>query len=404
MAEPNSSDSVRYLVDIPFSEEDGGPIRLRTEEEVMAWYEKEVAFWEWAFNYYGAALAISIQDFLHKWIKIRKGKGSSAHINANLQAARNGIGLRKDGREESFESFFHSGSRKAQTINSIKDLYGESAALGALIFALGADFSVQADFLPADFLLGAMQYNLIYQGISPETQKMVAEELDRVCNRAQQKFDELEQKSQALIFSLEEKGEGFDRARDVLKRYAPSRWSAFKSERKKDVDAAIKKINDTEELFKRQMEIKAPVGYWNEKKKRHLSAKENYFLFLAIFVPYSLLGTFALILGFPAFMVKLHYPQDMWHYIAVPLLLFWTTTIFWAGRVLVRLFLSEHHLAGDAEERAVMAQTYLALVNEDKADKQDRHIVLETLFRHSTDGIVKDDAAPTFSPSQLLSK
>lgn len=152
------------------------------------------------------------------------------------------------------------------------------------------------------------------------------------------------------------------------------------------------------------MEIKAPVDYWRKKKTKHLQEKKKYSLWLAGFVPLSLAFTVVLILGFPAIMMWIGYPQDVWHYIAIPLLLVWTTTIFWAGRVLVRLFLSEHHLAGDAEERAVMAQTYLALVNEDKADKEDRHIVLETLFRHSTDGIVKDDAAPNFSLSQFLSK
>lgn len=70
----------------------------------------------------------------------------------------------------------------------------------------------------------------------------------------------------------------------------------------------------------------------------------------------------------------------------------------------MRLYLSEHHLSVDADERAVMAKTYLALVNEDKADKEDRHIVLETLFRHSTDGIVKDDASPPFPPSNLMTR
>lgn len=400
MAESKPSDTTKYLVDIDFSEENGGPIRLRTEEEFQDWQQKEVGFWKWLIKHHQRRDTSSIRSFIYLW----------DNIGPSLQNYRNGLRLRKNGAENEIP-FFHSGSRKAQTVDQIKELYGEDAGLGALIFALGADFSTQSNFLPASFFIGAIQYSLIYEGISPQTPQMAVNALDGMRSRAQQKFDELEQKSQALISSLEEKGEGFDRARDVLKRYIPSRWNAFKSESKKDTDAAIKRIHDTDELFKRQMEIKAPVDYWRTKKKNHTQAKERYLKYLIRYALVALPATAALILFFPIITGLLDFildylekPTPDWHYIAIPLLLVWTTTIFWAGRVLVRLFLSEHHLAGDAEERAVMAQTYLALVNEDKADKEDRHIVLETLFRHSTDGIVKDDAAPNLSLPQFLSK
>ncbi|MEJ6850707.1 DUF6161 domain-containing protein [Sinorhizobium fredii] len=81
-----------------------------------------------------------------------------------------------------------------------------------------------------------------------------------------------------------------------------------------------------------------------------------------------------------------------------------TTIVFWAGRILTRLFLSEHHLAIDAEERAVMAQTYLALTAEGQAGEKERDIVLTSLFRPTADGIVKDDAAPDLSPAALLAR
>ena len=41
-----------------------------------------------------------------------------------------------------------------------------------------------------------------------------------------------------------------------------------------------------------------------------------------------------------------------------------------------------------------MTETYLSLMESDKLQDQDRQIILHALFRHSADGIVKDDGVP----------
>ncbi len=356
MAESKSSDTTKYLVDIDFSEENGGPIRLRTEEEVRDWQQKELAFWEWIFKYRDFIPTNTPNSPLTPFISFWSGIKKRAPINPPSAS-------------------FHSKSKKAQAVNTVKDLYGEEAGIGALLFALGANSVSQISLsLPISLFLGPLYYTLIYEGLPQEALKNLKD--------VPLRLDKLGQEAEMIFSSL--KG-----TRDDIEK---------RNER------ALDDLRHTEEAYKQKIALQAPVTYWNDKKARHLSGKSLYSSWLEKFAPLSLSFTVVLILGFPALMMWIGYPQDVWHYIAIPLLLVWTTTIFWAGRVLVRLFLSEHHLAGDAEERAVMAQTYLALVNEDKADKEDRHIVLETLFRHSTDGIVKDDAAPNFFPSQLPPK
>jgi hypothetical protein len=80
------------------------------------------------------------------------------------------------------------------------------------------------------------------------------------------------------------------------------------------------------------------------------------------------------------------------------------TIALWAGRVLLRIFLSERHLATDAEERVTMVKTYLALTNEGKIAEADRALVLAPLFRSAADGIVKDDSAPDTSLVAILAR
>ena len=85
-------------------------------------------------------------------------------------------------------------------------------------------------------------------------------------------------------------------------------------------------------------------------------------------------------------------------------LLLLSTMLFWVGRLLTKLYLSEHHLRNDAEERAVMTTTYLALSTEGAAAEADRHIVLNALFRATPDGIVKDDGPSDPSLQGVLAK
>jgi hypothetical protein len=67
----------------------------------------------------------------------------------------------------------------------------------------------------------------------------------------------------------------------------------------------------------------------------------------------------------------------------------------WAIRVLVRLLLSNLHLEAEAVERRTMLLTYLALLRRGQGpSEQQRELILQTLFRPSATGIVKDDALP----------
>lgn len=80
-----------------------------------------------------------------------------------------------------------------------------------------------------------------------------------------------------------------------------------------------------------------------------------------------------------------------------------TTILFWGGRILTRIYLGNVHLTNDAAERAVLIETYLALNADGGISPEERELMLRTVFRPSTDGVVRDDAAPFLSPQAILS-
>jgi hypothetical protein len=66
--------------------------------------------------------------------------------------------------------------------------------------------------------------------------------------------------------------------------------------------------------------------------------------------------------------------------------------------------MSHLHLRSDAKERITMAKTYLSLVrSKEGLSETDRKLILETLFRPSSTGLIHDDAAPA-SAIYLLSR
>jgi hypothetical protein len=81
------------------------------------------------------------------------------------------------------------------------------------------------------------------------------------------------------------------------------------------------------------------------------------------------------------------------------------TGVIWVARILVRDYLSLKHREVDAREREVMILTYSALLAEDKKlDRDDKQIILSSIFRPSATGYVKDDMAPQMSPAAIISR
>ncbi len=73
-----------------------------------------------------------------------------------------------------------------------------------------------------------------------------------------------------------------------------------------------------------------------------------------------------------------------------------TTFGIWAVRTCANLFMAHTHLRTDAQERRTMMHTYLALLRRGQGPKEDeRQLILQTLFRPSTTGMIKEDAGPS---------
>lgn len=154
--------------------------------------------------------------------------------------------------------------------------------------------------------------------------------------------------------------------------------------------------------FSEDLKLETAVELWNGRAQDHKTAYENarrWTGWTAVVGLVVLVASLVLIFRLAQDQFTEPTPQLIF-FAAASALLF--TPYVWVLRIMVRSMMAENHLAIDASSRSAMAHTYLALIKENAASKDDRAIILAALFNPVTDGLVKDDAMPTISPTGMV--
>ena len=75
---------------------------------------------------------------------------------------------------------------------------------------------------------------------------------------------------------------------------------------------------------------------------------------------------------------------------------FLISILIWISRIILKIALSNLHLSEEAREKKTMILTYLALIKEGAGlEEKDRKLILEAIFRPSTNGLIKDESNVT---------
>lgn len=158
-----------------------------------------------------------------------------------------------------------------------------------------------------------------------------------------------------------------------------------------------KRFEDIEKWYEEKLALRSAISYWEAKGKSHSKG--------AVGFAFAVIGTF----GLASFLIFLSIKEVVGNATIQTVPLWKLSMLFliaimgvWSLRVMIRLLLSNIHLADDAKERRTMLLTYLALLKEgDLPEGEVRHLILQALFRPSSTGIVRDDAAPPFMAEWL---
>ncbi len=171
-------------------------------------------------------------------------------------------------------------------------------------------------------------------------------------------------------------------------------------------ETSIAAITETNDFFTKQMGLRAPVRYWKTKARVHRMAERRYAFRALVFFPSAaaILIIGAWIAGTVILSVDEIENRAPTYFLTAGALLALTTLMFWIGRLIIKLWLSEHHLRKDALERAVMTETFLAMDKEVASLDTERAIVLTAIFRPTPDGVVRDEGPGDIGIQAAISK
>jgi len=377
-----------------------GDVTVRSYEELQKWIEKERALWAWLVRGDATADRHNIATYV---------QNAWDNIVTNVQNLRNQGRQLKETQpylaELSGSPLLVSTTSKGTAVLDIRDAAGVPAAAFAYGF-LNSQFNLTNAQNQAD-LTGAIL--TVFPNLTNDADWHERLKRERVnfknatrsaIERVDREADERIAANVALTMRASRIAKRlFDKRRD--------KWIRVQSTWQEGASKAVSDLKATEAAYLEYMRLKAPVEYWDKKKGDHEKGKA--LTRLCIYFPSTIVVM--AIAFYSAARVILNNSTDVGNpsptalYVVISGgLLLLSTVAFWIGRILTKLYLSEHHLRNDAEERAVMATTYLALTNEGAAGENERQIVLNALFRPTPDGIVKDDGPTDASLQGLIAR
>lgn len=383
--------------------DNGGLFAPTSLAEVNTWIQQEVSFWSWLNgSRAGGNHDQGIKQALNQLNQAQNSANQAQqHKDSNPQHYQNQLTQIRSQLEEVFvrQRLPHSSTPQAKRIEDYRKGAGDHpASFFASVFVppqQGHHFQPQE-------LVG---WRGLIEGLVERYGLTSAPAKGRK-QASEQSFEQLRVKAEAL---LGEKTTAYDALHRDYSALADSIKTAA-DQQKTDFDAAqAKRDGDFEKLvnehkqemenlrktFREEIALRAPATYWEDKRKEHdrLSKITGAISFAGIAGAAGGLGWLIHDL------LRSATPgaaPEAWR---VAMLVLIGLFAVWGVRLVVRMFLSHLHLATDAAERVVMARTYLSLLEGDRlASKEDRQLILQALFRPTSDGIVKDEGIP---PSAL---
>jgi len=165
-------------------------------------------------------------------------------------------------------------------------------------------------------------------------------------------------------------------------------------------------IDNIQSSYRSKVELDEPIKYWSIRANQ-LQTKGNRLLGGIISV--------SLLFAFPIYLLLWHTPADLMESIfngdkgaairwSIVFVIF-ISIYFIIARALLKFMFSNYHLARDAEERENLTYLYLSMIEKGAIDKEERKIILQSLFSRADTGLLKEDSAPTMpNISSLITK
>jgi hypothetical protein len=382
-----------------------GTVRLCSWKDIDRWIEAEREVWSWLRPEDGKTNPANVANHVQSHLdRVASGSRQFQQNGSTIEAFRKTV---RDAFNPRSGPILPSSSVVGASILDVRGLAGDEGAAAAYAFAIG--------MMPISQISNRHQLLGVLASTFPGFEQATS-----VADRLSKERANAKAASRNFIAEVRANEERRDaewklllkRAGGIGRRALRKRQKGWKDQQSflgSQQMEAINSIREVERAYIEAMRLQAPVKYWEDKAKAHREAEFWAIGRLCLYFPVAtlLLGwafweAASLLLLSPASGTAALPPAV--YVVITGGLAIASTFALWIGRILTKLYLSEHHLRNDAQERAVMTTTYLALTRENAAAETDRSIILNALFRNTPDGIVKEDGPGDLNVAALLSR
>ena len=156
------------------------------------------------------------------------------------------------------------------------------------------------------------------------------------------------------------------------------------------------KMEELKTTYERLLSLSKPAEYWNRRASRLKNQGWISLGIMTVLIMLSCASMYYLLWQTPEGMLKTFFGNEKsaalrWSIVFVTFISFLAFGI----RALNKITFSSFHLARDAEERESLTYVYLALLHESSVEKEDRQLILQSLFSRADTGLLKEDSSPT---------
>lgn len=153
------------------------------------------------------------------------------------------------------------------------------------------------------------------------------------------------------------------------------------------------KIKALEDTYENQLSLEAPEKLWTERAEEHQKKAKKWTYFL-IFAILSLIFTLAVLVvvihNYSLNIIKNELPFISKSFILISIISFFIYIV----RILIKIVMSNHHLATEYKQKAALTRFYQALTKAGTdIEKEERLIIINSLFSKVETGLVKTDTS-----------
>lgn len=172
-----------------------------------------------------------------------------------------------------------------------------------------------------------------------------------------------------------------------------SEFAEFKKSLEDWQKEKYEKIKALEDTYENQLSLEAPEKLWTERAEEHQKKAKNWTYFL-IFAILSLIFTLAVLVvvihNYSLNIIKNELPFISKSFILISIISFFIYIV----RILIKIVMSNHHLATEYKQKAALTRFYQALTKAGTdIEKEERLIIINSLFSKVETGLVKTDTS-----------